>query len=136
MFPVVALNQVANFSEEKESTKIRSENGLYTVKVLDTMQNVNVLSNNTFSILSKIEKQFANKTNQLTAAPYFENEKEETAKRMKEIGITVALGLVLIFGLLIFLFNSYIHTIIVLSVTPFISVCLVIRLTNYAATSE
>lgn len=93
------------------------------------MQNVNVLSNNAFSILSKIEKQFANKTNQLAAAPYFENEKEETAKSMKEIGIAVALGLVLIFGLLIFLFNSYLHAIIVLSVTPFIGVGLVIGLT-------
>ncbi|MGL5721153.1 MAG: efflux RND transporter permease subunit [Brevinema sp.] len=117
----VALSSFAEIGLEKAESEITTEGGLYSIHVLDTLSNVNVLSNNSFAIQAAVEKQFQN-TGDEKAQVFFDGIQKDTNESLMQMLAATVLSAVVIFGMLIFMFNSYLHSFLVISMIPFITV--------------
>ena len=116
----VNLTELAEIKPTLIETDIYTENGLYAIKIQDSLYETSVLSNNSFGILAEAQEKFQHYTNNLNAAPYFDNEKEEVSQGIRDLSIAILLGVALVFLILLYMFNSFISTFLAISGIPFI----------------
>jgi multidrug efflux pump subunit AcrB len=116
----VSLTEIAEIKPSLIKTDIYTENGLYSIKIQDSLYETSVLSNNSFSILADVQEKFQHYTNNLNAAPYFDSEKEEVTQGVKDISIAIVVGVSAVFLILLFMFNSFLSTFLAITGIPFI----------------
>ena len=116
----VNLTEIAEIKPTLIETDIYTENGLYAIKIQDSLYETSVLSNNSFAILADAQEKFQHYANNLDAAPYFDNEKEEVSQGIRDLSIAILLGVALVFLILLYMFNSFISTFLAISGIPFI----------------
>jgi len=124
----VNLSDIATIEEVKSDIDIYTSDGLYAVKILDTLYQTSILSNNSFNIISEIENKFNHYQDDLNAAPYFQSTKQETETSLHQLVVAISIGITLVFLILVLLFNSFISTMVAIAGTPFILFGLVIGL--------
>lgn len=116
----VSLTEIAEIKPTLIKTDIYTENGLFAIKIQDSLYDTSVLSNNSFSILADVQEKFQHYTNNLHAALYFDSEKEEVSQGVKDISIAIIVGVFAVFLILLFMFNSFISTFLAITGIPFI----------------
>ncbi|MGL4367628.1 MAG: efflux RND transporter permease subunit [Brevinemataceae bacterium] len=117
----VSLNEMVTIKPSMIETDIYSENGLYSIKISDSLHETSILSNNSMFILDNVQKRFSDYTNNnLSASLYFEQESSEVAQGVKEISFALFIGVSLVLLILLYLFNSFISTFLALAGIPFI----------------
>ncbi|MGL5254166.1 MAG: efflux RND transporter permease subunit [Brevinema sp.] len=116
----LSLSSFSTIDLEPAQSEIITESGLYSIHVLDTLRNVNVLSNNSFAIQAAVERRF-NQKKDSKAAVFFDGIQKDTNQSLNQMLLATILSSVVIFLMLIFMFNSYLHSFLVILMIPFIS---------------
>ncbi|MGL5722606.1 MAG: efflux RND transporter permease subunit, partial [Brevinema sp.] len=117
----VSLSEMADLKDTPEETEIFTESGLYSIKVLDSLYETSILSNNSLSIISKVKDRFAPYNNSnLDASLYFDNEISEVIQGVSDVSIALFVGIAFVLLILLYLFNSFVSTFLALAGIPFI----------------
>ncbi|MGL5254639.1 MAG: efflux RND transporter permease subunit [Brevinema sp.] len=117
----VSLSEMADLKDTLEETEIFTESGLYSIKVLDSLHETSILSNNSLALINKVKKHFAPYNNSnLDASLYFDNEISEVIQGVSDVSIALFIGIAVVLLILLYLFNSFVSSFLALAGIPFI----------------
>ncbi|MGL4561458.1 MAG: efflux RND transporter permease subunit [Brevinema sp.] len=124
----VQLNQIAEIRSNTYRTDIYSDSGFYIIRIQDSLYDTKNIANNASQLLNDVKKEFAAYSNTIDAFLSFDDEKQEVDEGVKKIIIALIVGVILVFLIILYMFNSFIATLLATFGIPFIFFGLILGL--------